>query len=1037
MNYLSLFIHTEWTDLCIYDQNNYIKRKSIDDEVGNYKIINNEFIINWEKWKGDDIFIKISDKYIHKKFYEKYIKNYKIIKINIYIDNSVQNFYINTDLNVIFKKNNLVIFGYYLINDNSITITFNNISEKTYINLDNIYYEQEYITNLFNNYDNLHIRKEKFKKINNNYYSNNLIIEHKTLNKVYDIINNSDFDFDLKNNILNTIKNKYSHILDNLDKKNKTYQYSIIDLNINNSKINNILKSIINNNVFVNKNYLNIYNINEHLNININDNILDEITKLEINFKINKKIKKRVLSLVQWGYPPFGGGENWILNMNKILNNNNFETYMICFGDPFLNEYYTTTNYIDLEYVKIIQTSFETLNIIKLIKVIDPDIINHQGVNRLFFMKLSNILNIPFFTGFCFWQDIIKFNMDNINVNMIENSNLEKTDNFEFIINNSYTYVSSEFVNDIIFKLYNKKLDVIETISVEDEFKVEYINKNNFNNRIYVTLINCHYNKGGYLIKYLCNNLDYNIGLQFVYTENDPNVPINLVEELISNRNKVNNINIVYSSKIDIKIIYNNTRILLLPSLCDETFCRVGYEGLVNKIPIISTKNGNLKYLLNNYAIFVNDYDVKEWRCQIEKLYYDEENIISLSNKNIKCTKYNIVEKQIINKFNNIKKSKYNLYNNNIGLIIPWADQGLGIQSRDYYITLKKLGYNPHIYSFKPYHSTADNRYLQTNSNEWDYDNIVYSDNYREDLNYNEILDFIYRYNIKKIIVIEATFLNIFKISLFLKILNIKIYLVVNIECIRLVELNYHNIFDYLISNNNESHLILSNLFKDKVKYLGFHLNHPYFKDINKSLKENLNNIKFCCVGGLNSISRKNIDLVIKSFYNIFINNKYLNWELNVYIQGVEIPEIINNYKCTKINYFIEQLTYKDIVQKYIENDIFIHMGSHEGLGLGFYESIYCGTPILTMNWTPNNEIIHDNINGWLLDCNFSNIYDNNNSLINKGIINEENLVEKIIDILNDNNTLNIINNTIINKNILNDKNKNIFEKNMNDILLD
>ena len=38
-------------------------------------------------------------------------------------------------------------------------------------------------------------------------------------------------------------------------------------------------------------------------------------------------------------------------------------------------------------------------------------------------------------------------------------------------------------------------------------------------------------------------------------------------------------------------------------------------------------------------------------------------------------------------------------------------------------------------------------------------------------------------------------------------------------------------------------------------------------------------------------------------------------------------------------------------------------MGSHEGLGLGFYESIYCGTPILTMNWTPNNELITDNIN--------------------------------------------------------------------------
>jgi glycosyltransferase involved in cell wall biosynthesis len=327
--------------------------------------------------------------------------------------------------------------------------------------------------------------------------------------------------------------------------------------------------------------------------------------------------------------------------------------------------------------------------------------------------------------------------------------------------------------------------------------------------------------------------------------------------------------------------------------------------------------------------------------------------------------------------------------------------------------------------------------YLQTDSNEWNYENIIYSNNYRENLNYNEILDFIYKYKIKKIIIIEATFLNIFNISLFLKSLNIKIYIVVNIECIRLVELTYHNIFDRILTNNIESQSIMSTLFENKAKYLGFHLNHYYFKNINKISKENTNYIKFCCIGGLNSLSRKNIDIVIKSFYNIYNENKYLNWELNVYIQGVEIPEIVNNYKSSKINYYINELSYKNIIDKYIENDIFIHMGSHEGLGLGFYESLYCGTPILTMNWIPNNEIITNNINGWLLNCDYSNIYDNDNSLINQGIINEESLKIKIIEILNSNNTINIINNTIKNKDILINKNKYNFEKNLIDILLE
>jgi glycosyltransferase involved in cell wall biosynthesis len=228
----------------------------------------------------------------------------------------------------------------------------------------------------------------------------------------------------------------------------------------------------------------------------------------------------------------------------------------------------------------------------------------------------------------------------------------------------------------------------------------------------------------------------------------------------------------------------------------------------------------------------------------------------------------------------------------------------------------------------------------------------------------------------------------------------------------------------------------MSTIFESKSNYLGFNLNHEYFASIIKYKKNNINNLKFFCIGGLNSLSRKNINLTIITFFNIFTKNIHLNWELNIYIQGVEIPDIITQYKCDNINYYINDLSYKMIINKYIENDIFIHMGSHEGLGLGFYESLYCGTPVLTMNWTPNNEIINNNINGWLIDCDCGLINDNDNSLINRGIINENDLKNKIIEILVDkDNTLKIINNTIENKNILREKNKNIFEKNLINIL--
>jgi glycosyltransferase involved in cell wall biosynthesis len=101
------------------------------------------------------------------------------------------------------------------------------------------------------------------------------------------------------------------------------------------------------------------------------------------------------------------------------------------------------------------------------------------------------------------------------------------------------------------------------------------------------------------------------------------------LKDLINKRNSINNINIIIPEKINIKIIYNQTRILLIPSICEETFCRVAYEGMINKIPIISTNNGNLKYLLEDYALFINELDIKKWVKTIQYLYNNRNLIIN------------------------------------------------------------------------------------------------------------------------------------------------------------------------------------------------------------------------------------------------------------------------------------------------------------------------------------------------------------------------------------------------------------------------
>jgi hypothetical protein len=214
-------------------------------------------------------------------------------------------------------------------------------------------------------------------------------------------------------------------------------------------------------------------------------------------------------------------------------------------------------------------------------------------------------------------------------------------------------------------------------------------------------------------------------------------------------------------------------------------------------------------------------------------------------------------------------------------------------------MTLKEIGYNPCVLSFKPYHATHENHRLQCNENEWNYPNIYYSESYREYLNINEIIDFIVKYKIKKMIIPEAAYYNIFNIVSLLNLLKIESYLVVNIECIKIDELNYHHLFTKILTNNQSSQKILSHIFGKKVNLLGFHLNHPYFKNIKSHSDKNLYNakrpLKFMCSGGLNSLSRKNINYIIDVFQKINKNYKELKWELNINVLDVEIPNINNS----------------------------------------------------------------------------------------------------------------------------------------------
>ena len=513
-----------------------------------------------------------------------------------------------------------------------------------------------------------------------------------------------------------------------------------------------------------------------------NKTILKEL--LEI--KNNKKI---FLILSDVGYPSIGGGEQWLIDIMKYTYTLNYNPIMINFKDSN-NNYFEKLNIIKKYNCTFIHFVKDYYDYINFIKYLQPHCIFHQGYNRLFYLKIANILNIPFITEFCFWQDIIEFNKKYSNIKMLNNiKNLSISNNFNDIIKySSYVCVASDFVNNIVNKIYNIELPVLETIS--------NIKNNKITNKKYITLININYYKNGWLVFDLLLRCKYPIIL--INTEKNNEEYDDKLNKLLLNRE-----NVILLNKVEnIQQIYDKTKILIIASLVDETFCKVAYEGIINKIPILSTNNGNLQYLLNGYADFILE-DSKLFIKKINKIYNNKEYLNEMSNR----IPINIINEDII--INKIKKilniefeNKFTLDNNNIGMFVPWCDQGLGIQAREYYDELKKNGFNVYIMAFKPYNSNKHNILFQTDTTEWKYDNIFYYPYNREQITFENVIDFIHKSQISKMIFIEICYDNIFTLSNYFKLFNIKCIAIPNLEIIRIKELINYDVFDIVLCNN-------------------------------------------------------------------------------------------------------------------------------------------------------------------------------------------------------------------------------------------
>lgn len=710
-------------------------------------------------------------------------------------------------------------------------------------------------------------------------------------------------------------------------------------------------------------------------------------------------MNKIYILLSNWGFP-FGGGEEYMYQTAQWTKELGMKNYWICFSSAN-NKPYEKLEIIETEYFTMIKVpgGIQEKSVYNLLKLIKPDIVHHQGGFRKLFHDVCAKLRIQFISGIHFWTGIIKLNPETFNVNILENYEKHSPEpDLKQLIESKYCtlYTVSKFVDECIQKICHVKVDHLAYSGSSK--KTCYIpNLDIFANK-FVTIINIHKFKGGELAYYLLETLK-DVSFILIKTEYGSEELDAKIADLIKWRNEnAYAESYLYERTNNIKAIYEKTKIFLASSIVDETFCRTANEAMMNGIPVITTGQGNLKYFLNGTEFIIPIYEKEKWAKIIKKLYFNKEELYNA--RQIMLQRYEEFSEEkcksmfidILNHAINISKER------NIMIFTPWCDQGLGIQSRNYYNILKSE-YNMHIFGVKPYNANSCIE-LQKNPNEWLIDKIYYSKNDREHVTDIELIEFINKYNIGKFIIPETCWYRVFEIAKLLRSLDVKCYAVPNIEIVRRDEIYKHSYFYKILCNNHLCENLLNKHNLMQTEYIGYGI----FDDkIIPKTKNIANIIKFLFIGGMNAFSRKHILEICEGFSLAYSENS--NIQLTCTIQKTNLLEIEDQYKIKQylnhpgITFIQEHLSYDKIIDLYYDSHISIQLSKHEGLGLGFYEALSTGTPVITLDVPPHNEIIINDVNGWLIPAYYKKMLDNPNSLIESAYFDPLYLKNKIIDI--------------------------------------
>lgn len=690
------------------------------------------------------------------------------------------------------------------------------------------------------------------------------------------------------------------------------------------------------------------------------------------------------------GYP-MGGGESFLYQTCRILSEFGVTCVWVSFLDPKSGWYTASSRTITPYYLDVRHgggCSKEAIQ--QAVDEFRPDLIHAQGGTSDVAMEIAEENRLTTMIGYHFWHGLAELGasgnqhiLDNITQHALRKGAPPQS---RLI----HKYVASEFMQEVYERLGGKEqLQVIHPISDAAQFLARREGLGE-----YVLQVNVCRLKGGDIFRDCVKALGEDIPFFGVRSEPGDNEYYDALQADVDARPLSRVV-----SYGNVREFYRGARIVIVPTLVDETFCRVAFEAAMNGIPVLCTANGYLPSMLGETGVFLPETS-EQWIDTIGELFHDEERL-----RRIGEAQRARLTAMFGSDFSGFTSSAMRLIDSaatrNIGIFTVWGDLGLGNLSHVHAKLLRSAGYRVHIFSFQPYASIGKGLVRQQDPGDWSVprnaDSVYYSFNHREEVTVYELSQFVLTNNIHTLLVPEVCWQPNWERLFAIKISKLKICTIPMIEIVIRDEVPNHNRLTTTLFCTRLSEQALTAHGVHNGAFLGFGIGRPLPAERLQAKRERLaarSKIRFLHIAGHNPRTRKNTPQVMEAFAKALA----LRDDIELTVTSMDpLSSYYPHALPAGITVIDRSLARDEIASLYEAHDVSIQVSSHEGLGLGFYESIACGTPVVSLDAPPHNEIVLEGETGWLVPAMPMAMPDNDRSIVSAWRFDTFALTERIL----------------------------------------